>query len=121
MSQRLSPFATVAILEYHYSEAFANVCREWDNLAQRYIVGEPSLLPTEWLRNRALALGRLPPEEAVQIIFDGREPLTLYGTLPKWLIPTVVSASLLLPFCIQLVIGGRGTAPLRLQAMLSRA
>lgn len=83
----------VTIFEYRYRAALGNVCREWKNLGKRYIVGRPSLLPIEWLKNRsdyALSLGGIPPEDAVRIIFEGHESLALYGTLPKWLVPTVV-------------------------------
>ncbi|KAH7719723.1 hypothetical protein AAVH_12840 [Aphelenchoides avenae] len=92
MSRQLSPLAIIAITE-SLGRARMDICREWKNLRRRYMIGWPSLLPIESLKSRdeyALSLGRMTESEAIQAVFSSGGPLTLSGTMPKWLIPTVV-------------------------------
>lgn len=95
MSRQLSPFAIVEITE-SLGRQRMNTCKEWNHLWQRYVIGEPSHLPMDSLKNTdsyALALGRMTKSDAIRMVFSSGGPVTLYGTMPTWLIPAVVEVS----------------------------
>lgn len=110
MSRQLSPLAIIEIIEMvpnRYPQRMG-ICEEWKNLWLRYVAGRScdgtieSRLPKEALKSRDeydLAVGRKTKSEAIRMIFSSGGPVTLYGTIPKWLIPAVVEVSCVFFLC----------------------
>lgn len=95
MSQQLSPRAIVEVIG-SLGRKRMDICREWKYLWKNYISGWPRNLPMKSLKSRdecALALGRMTRSDAMRMIFSSGGTVKMYGTMPKWLIPTAVEVS----------------------------